>query len=858
MPAVRFYIPSDLTPSVSPARGAGWEHPTTPLRIEAVRTKRSSVFTTRTWAGAVGVDRDTQLLQIVTEPLPAQTISGTVKMIFRVMETVATHDLQSQTLITAVSNDGTIVRGTLLPMDTSALSNEWATSLTNRKFPKAWSGSGATLTPLAIQNNDRLVIEVGLRQKQNTLSGEGTLEYGDASGSDLAENETGTSQFSPFIEFSDLVVSQPVTSVLKLHGGHINDGITRPDAILGQYDSLMVQWPNLQNDPSLVSRLKSINPNLKVVLYWFPQIHVGSGAGWVPPAVQTEIANHMEWFLHTPDGDTASSTRILSSDGVTRFMDMRVQAYRDFIINEIISNWIVPYGLDGYFNDGAGYVSGLHGLGWSPGLAATSAQIALFRGDNAQAPPNGPTPNVTFFQEMKTALGPSRRLIGAHWHTWELAANYADMIQFFNVSGRADGHQIEGAWTMISNPPTTFAPEASIDHHLDKFTQTLALGKYSTAAGRTSGSAAQIDVVFRKCFAFYLMQADGLLHHTGFWASPFYWTQAQIDFMKAIANALGPPLEPYFVESGSTSVLRRNFDGGYVRINKHATQTQNGLGPNVPEFFTPAGSAHGGILSSAGALTRQPVRSLSGALTPAGTLLNRPARSYAGGMTPSGVLTAVPSVDTVAISGAMTPAGALTKLVDKASLAAGDITPSAMIVKRADRTLTGGVTPAGSLVPTAVLLRSYAGAIMPAGVVVTQAFVAPGPALSSTMHLYLSGAGIPAYPNAPHVTRIAHEDRSWGDHDVEFDAIYKQAWKIASNLRPRLFRLMYEQRTGDELDALLAYFQLVGGTEGIFTFTHPTTGEVLRTRFAQDIITWEHTPKADLYTFEVALEEVVI
>jgi len=140
--------------------------------------------------------------QLVSDALRAQTIGGTVKGIFRCSET-ASAGICPQTVIRVISPTGT-VRGTLFAADNGALSNEFATTLTNRKFPRNWSGAGAALSSVAAQLGDFLVIEIGGRYTSG--SNTGSIDVGSYTGTDLAEDETSTAQYTPWIEFSQTLL----------------------------------------------------------------------------------------------------------------------------------------------------------------------------------------------------------------------------------------------------------------------------------------------------------------------------------------------------------------------------------------------------------------------------------------------------------------------------------------------------------------------------------------------------------------------------------------------------------------------------------------------------------------------------
>lgn len=148
---------------------------------------------------------DVAIVQFVSNPLGgAQSISGTVKGIIRASENSASANYRAQMVIRVLSEDFATVRGTLLASDVSALSNEFDTVLTNRKFPLNWAGAGASVTTVNAEHTDRIVIEIGYRSHNaSTSSFTGSLRLGDPIGStDLAENEVDTLDNTPWVEFS--------------------------------------------------------------------------------------------------------------------------------------------------------------------------------------------------------------------------------------------------------------------------------------------------------------------------------------------------------------------------------------------------------------------------------------------------------------------------------------------------------------------------------------------------------------------------------------------------------------------------------------------------------------------------------
>ena len=196
--ATRFYLPSSGAAEVSPAFSA-WTLTTGADRLKCVTTRTNTLMinkSTTTTSESV-----TSLLnrQYVSEPIGAQTITGTVKGQLRGMEDNAAQDMVSCILIKVVSNDGSTVRGTLLNFTYPALSgNEYGTKIANRYTPIS-----ASLTTVTAEAGDRIVIEIGAyRYKVGGSTGSCTQTYGDDSATDLPEDQTTKTAYNPWVEFS--------------------------------------------------------------------------------------------------------------------------------------------------------------------------------------------------------------------------------------------------------------------------------------------------------------------------------------------------------------------------------------------------------------------------------------------------------------------------------------------------------------------------------------------------------------------------------------------------------------------------------------------------------------------------------
>jgi hypothetical protein len=203
----RFYLSNSLATQAT-ATDASWENFQTPPIIRRVLSavKLGTRFETfLVGKGTASTTYDAGIAQFISEPVTTQTISGNVKGIIRAVENGAGNDMRAQLLIRVVQSDGVTFRGTLLAHDVSALTSEFATTLTNRKFPLAWAGSGAALTPVNAEIGDRIVVEVGWRGHSASVGVTGSVEIGDSSATDLAEDETGTIQDNPWIEFDGTI-----------------------------------------------------------------------------------------------------------------------------------------------------------------------------------------------------------------------------------------------------------------------------------------------------------------------------------------------------------------------------------------------------------------------------------------------------------------------------------------------------------------------------------------------------------------------------------------------------------------------------------------------------------------------------
>lgn len=200
--ATRIYFPSTGAAAISPAYAAGWGATGAAERRPALRapsgTAQGAVLAAETAAAEI----DVLLRQyVLSSPLAAQTISGTVKGRFSAYQSTVAADARAQVAIRIVSSDGLTVRGTLLDFDTDALtpSSEFPTVSTNMGFPR---GGARALASVAAQAGDYLVVEIGYRaHNTTTASRSAAVTFGDSAAVDLSEGGGGAGN-RPWIEFS--------------------------------------------------------------------------------------------------------------------------------------------------------------------------------------------------------------------------------------------------------------------------------------------------------------------------------------------------------------------------------------------------------------------------------------------------------------------------------------------------------------------------------------------------------------------------------------------------------------------------------------------------------------------------------
>lgn len=188
----RLYLERSAVAAVSPDFGA-WDRTTDATRRQLLASKTgASLSLLPAFTTVLGTVLRSQF---VSEPLEAQTISGTVKSYCVVALDIGLA-LTSRLLVKVVSGDGTVLRGTLLALDNYG-GAAFSSSSQNRIF-----ADGDALSAVNVQAGDRLVVEIGAG---GVAGDEVFFQLGAPSGgTDLPEDETTTSGV-PWIEFSGTI-----------------------------------------------------------------------------------------------------------------------------------------------------------------------------------------------------------------------------------------------------------------------------------------------------------------------------------------------------------------------------------------------------------------------------------------------------------------------------------------------------------------------------------------------------------------------------------------------------------------------------------------------------------------------------
>lgn len=199
----RFYLPAEGSgvPNISPAFDSGWEQTGEATRLKLLYKPSLSVLSTlaNTTNRTIPITTTQDVLcnQFVGDPMPTQIINSDCKFsaVIRVAESVSTANANMRVVVRVVSQDGSIVRGTLFSTDGAT------------EFPVPVSEatriiSQQSITALLVQPGDRIVVELGSHLAGPTTSGTYYMRQGNSAATDFALTSGLTTDLNPWVEFS--------------------------------------------------------------------------------------------------------------------------------------------------------------------------------------------------------------------------------------------------------------------------------------------------------------------------------------------------------------------------------------------------------------------------------------------------------------------------------------------------------------------------------------------------------------------------------------------------------------------------------------------------------------------------------
>lgn len=244
----RFYFPADTTADVSPAFDTSWPASGQMVRRKLVLTKGSTALAAGTTI-TVGSNAAAGDRQYVSDPLSAQTISGTIKMQLMVREFALNDNVDRvQISLRTCSNDGSTIKATLLARSAYGPTAEFL----DTGFRNKTVADGDSVTSTAVDDGDRLVLEIGHRAVVGATP-EAAGYYGE-SASDLPEDEVQTSDGAGWVEFSADIVLSPLSVTPS----------TAPARALAVSPTVVLG--SLSLTPTLaIARALAINPTVAIV-----------------------------------------------------------------------------------------------------------------------------------------------------------------------------------------------------------------------------------------------------------------------------------------------------------------------------------------------------------------------------------------------------------------------------------------------------------------------------------------------------------------------------------------------------------------------------------------------------------------
>lgn len=213
--STRMYLPHSTAgaAAVSPTFGAGWHRTADADRIRFGPAKMATAMTSRTVnTSTVELVSFCMARQYVSDPMKAMSLSGSITGQIRALESNSNLNATIAIRIAICNEDGSNVREVLAvtAADTTTTPPELATTLTNRQLQDSAENTTVPITTTTVNEKDRLILEIGIRESNTTANRSADLSMGDDSGSDLAVDNTTTTANNPWIQFSANIVFRDI------------------------------------------------------------------------------------------------------------------------------------------------------------------------------------------------------------------------------------------------------------------------------------------------------------------------------------------------------------------------------------------------------------------------------------------------------------------------------------------------------------------------------------------------------------------------------------------------------------------------------------------------------------------------
>lgn len=195
--ATRLYGIANTAAPISPTPDAAWQSTTGFVSRSLSLVKDATTETRAAVTVTSGANNETLAFQLISNPLDAQSVSGTVTIITRGRELAGTDNIGARARgIRVVSGDGTTVRGTCLAQGFHSVTTELGTTIAG--YPAA---NAQAISSVSAQAGDRLVVEIGYGMTTTGTSPQYDMVIG-GNGTDHGTGEADATGTVPWIEFS--------------------------------------------------------------------------------------------------------------------------------------------------------------------------------------------------------------------------------------------------------------------------------------------------------------------------------------------------------------------------------------------------------------------------------------------------------------------------------------------------------------------------------------------------------------------------------------------------------------------------------------------------------------------------------